>query len=322
MEHRRRKIALGLRVLVSLGILAVLAWWLPLETVFNAFKSLTGTLWLRTISVFLIGHVFAAMKWRYMLQKYNLQIGVKETIRAHLSGLFANICLPSIVGGDIVRAAIISNKSRKKEIIIAGSVVDRLIDTAALIFLMTIAAAFVVDYPTLRIPDNIFTIFCTIIVVLGVLAILIAKYRHHRLLKAGLEKLTDSIQTILQQPLSILISLTISLLVQTLFILLNIRIGRALGIDTDWQVWFFCWPLAKLIALAPISLGGIGVRDAALVTLLGTYGVVTGVAFAQSLAWQAILILSGIIAGTIAVISSPNGVQIFRPQLESKQDKL
>ena len=291
-----------------------LAWWLPLDTVLKSFKSLSATLWLQTILVFLIGHAVAAMKWRYTLQKYNLEIGVVESVRAHLSGLFANICLPSIVGGDIVRAAMISNKSRQKEIIIAGSIVDRLIDTIALVLLMTIAATFVINYPALQLPYNSLMIFGPIIGILCLLTIIIIRYRNHHLLKAVLEKLTNSIQTILRQPQTILVSLAISLIVQTLFILLNIRIGRALGINVDWQVWFFCWPLAKLIALAPISLGGIGVRDAALVALLSTYGVINGVAFAQSLAWQAILILSGIIAGTVAVLSSPKGLQIFRPQ--------
>ena len=314
MEYRRKHVVLSLRVLVSLGILFTLAWWLPLDTVFKAFKSLPATLWFQTILIFLMGHAVAAMKWRYTLQKYNLQIGVIETVRAHLSGLFANICLPSIVGGDIVRATMISNKFRKKEIIIAGSIVDRLIDTIALVLLMTIAAAFVIELPALRIPQNSLTILSVLIGILCLLAVLIIKYRNHGLLKAGLQKLTDSIRTIFREPQTILIILAISLFVQTLFILLNIRIGRALGIDADWQVWFFCWPLAKLIALVPISLGGIGVRDAALVTLLGTYGVITGVAFAQSLAWQAILILSGIIAGTVAVLSSPSGFKIFRPQ--------
>jgi len=293
--------------------MVALAWWLPLDTVLKSFKSLSATLWLQTILVFLIGHAVAAMKWRYTLQKYNLEIGVVESVRAHLSGLFANICLPSIVGGDIVRAAMISNKSRQKEIIIAGSIVDRLIDTIALVLLMTIAAAFVTNYPALQLPFNSLMIL-GVIGILCLLTTIIIRYRNHHLFKAVLEKLTNSIQTILRQPQTILISLVISLIVQTLFILLNIRIGRALGINVDWQVWFFCWPLAKLIALAPISLGGIGVRDAALVTLLSTYGVINSVAFAQSLAWQAILILSGIIAGTVAVLSSPNGLQIFRPQ--------
>jgi len=293
--------------------MVALAWWLPLDTVLKSFKSLSATLWLQTILVFLIGHAVAAMKWRYTLQKYNLEIGVVESVRAHLSGLFANICLPSIVGGDIVRAAMISNKSRQKEIIIAGSIVDRLIDTIALVLLMTIAAAFVINYPALQLPFNSLMIL-GVIGILCLLTTIIIRYRNHHLFKAVLEKLTNSIQTILRQPQTILISLVISLIVQTLFILLNIRIGRALGINVDWQVWFFCWPLAKLIALAPISLGGIGVRDAALVTLLSTYGVINSVAFAQSLAWQAILILSGIIAGTVAVLSSPNGLQIFRPR--------
>ena len=43
---------------------------------------------------------------------------------------------------------------------------------------------------------------------------------------------------------------------------------RAIFSVAVFAVWLLAWPLAKLIALAPVSLGGIGVREVALATLL------------------------------------------------------
>ena len=63
------------------------------------------------------------------------------------------------------------------------------------------------------------------------------------------------------------------------------------------SVWFLAWPLAKLVALVPVSLGGIGVREAALAVFLTPFGVDAALAVAQSLTWEAVLIFSGMISG-------------------------
>ena len=83
------------------------------------------------------------------------------------------------------------------------------------------------------------------------------------------------------------------------------RLGQAVGIDLPFGAWLLCWPLAKLLALLPISLGGLGVREAALAALLGSFGVGAALAVGQSLLWQGALLLTGAAAGTFAVLSRP-----------------
>jgi uncharacterized membrane protein YbhN (UPF0104 family) len=55
------------------------------------------------------------------------------------------------------------------------------------------------------------------------------------------------------------------------------------------------------LALLPISLGGIGVREAALGGLLSPFGVDVACAVAQSLAWEVVLIGSGLAAGALTL---------------------
>jgi uncharacterized membrane protein YbhN (UPF0104 family) len=86
----------------------------------------------------------------------------------------------------------------------------------------------------------------------------------------------------------------LSLLVQTVFVLTNVWLARNVGVATGLAVWFVAWPLAKLIAVLPISLGGIGVREAALVSLLAPYGAPREAVLASGILWQAVLIVSGL----------------------------
>ena len=66
------------------------------------------------------------------------------------------------------------------------------------------------------------------------------------------------------------------------------------GVTTALAAWFVAWPLSKLIAVLPISLGGIGVREAALVSLLAPYGAPREAVLASGILWQAVLIVTGL----------------------------
>jgi glycosyltransferase 2 family protein len=58
--------------------------------------------------------------------------------------------------------------------------------------------------------------------------------------------------------------------------------------------WFVAWPLSKLIAVLPISLGGIGVREATLVSLLAPYGAPRAAVLASGILWQAVVTVTGL----------------------------
>src|SRR4029453_1980062 len=82
--------------------------------------------------------------------------------------------------------------------------------------------------------------------------------------------------------------------VQAAFVLTNAWLARDVGVTTGLMAWFVAWPLSKLIAVLPVSLGGIGVREAALVTLLAPYGAPREAVLASGFLWQTVLIVSGL----------------------------
>ena len=98
-----------------------------------------------------------------------------------------------------------------------------------------------------------------------------------------------------QSPGRLLLCLVISMAVQCLFVGINIAFAQAASVEAPVAAWFFAWTTAKIIAIAPISLGGLGVREASMAGLLKPFGADPGQVIAIGLIWQSVLYASGLI---------------------------
>jgi len=90
--------------------------------------------------------------------------------------------------------------------------------------------------------------------------------------------------------------------IQTTFLTLTALLAISCGLFLPLRDWFFAWPLAKLAALLPLTQGGIGVREAALVGLLSPFGAAPHLVLAAGLVWEGVVILGGIVAGITAFL--------------------
>ena len=289
---------------LTLAVLGALLAFLPRDTLISALRLTPPSLWLGALLGLLAGHLVAAQKWRLLLRACGVRCTPVEALQAHGAGLFANLCLPSLVGGDVVRAGLISSGGRSLTLVAVGSLGERVIDVAALLVLAALGAALVpgaLPAPTLPVLGG-----------LGALLALGAGLGPRALQALRPEWVPARARGILTQvevavaelqahPGPALTAAGLSVMIQAGFVGLNAALGSALGIEVPLAVWFLAWPLAKLIALLPVSLGGLGVREAALAGLLAAFGVEPALAVAQSLLWQAALIALGLVAGGAAL---------------------
>ncbi len=303
-----------LRIVLSIGILGLLFWWLPTEKLLTAMQSIPLTTGLIVITGFIVGHVISALKWRMMLQATGTAINISRAIRAHGAGLFANLCLPSIVGGDFIRAALVIKEQQSKlEAIATGSLADRINDTLALVIIAGTASLFLPESEQFTAGQILSAI--AILLLLGVIgAIITVRFipteRAPDAIRNILGKVNHALDSLFSAPFTALTGLLLSLCIQCGFVGLNITLAQAMSINVPIVVWLFAWPMAKLIALAPVSLGGIGVREVALAGLLVPFGVEASLSVAQSLSWEVVLIVSGILAGTtVALLPSHSNTE-------------
>lgn len=285
----------ALRFLVRLGVsalvLAVLLQFIPAGDVWRRVASVSPLLWIGVFGAYLAGHVVSAAKWRMMIGG---NIGFTRALKAHFAGLAANLALPGVAGGDIVRAGIVMKGSDRKTALAVGSLVERLIDTAALIVVAAIGAALIGAERGAH--PLALGLAAGMVIIGGVLGVVFARpiARFFASKAPGgkfggfIRKVAAAIEETASRRRAFAICAVLSVVIQASFATLNGLIAVDLGSDAPVAAWIFAWPLAKLVATLPISFGGLGVREASLVGLLTPLGYDSAGVVAAGLVWQSI----------------------------------
>lgn len=304
-SRRRAWILLLLRAGGSAIALAVLFHFLPTAEVWRTLGLLPAQVWALVIIGYLAAHVIAINKWRLMVNLAGARLNFRQAMRCYFAGLFSTLLLPSIVGGDVVRAAVAFREGQSKAAVVLGGIIDRGIDFIALALLAALGAALV----PVGLPAETRHVFFVAAIALALLAAVMLPaiiwfpvrrlpFRWRR--KAG--RLRGAARSMLRKPHYAITALCLGLIVQTAFVALTARVAVAGGLYLPFRAWLFAWPLAKFSGLIPVTQGGIGVREAALVILLKPLGAHAAKVTAVGLAWEAVILIGGLIAGLAAFL--------------------
>ena len=216
----------ALKLGVSAVLLGVILTLLPTEQIWGAILRVPAWLWAVVLALFLAGHVAAAAKW-WLLAAKGSNIGFPAALRAHFAGLAANLCLPGVAGGDVIRAGMIFRDSDSKARVALGSLTDRLLDTIALLFLAGLGAVLTFGAQALAAgPLPLVAAF----VVLVVLGCAMAAAVLPRFAKGGfLATLVTALEEFRRRPGRLALCLALSILIQAGFVGLNVALATASG---------------------------------------------------------------------------------------------
>jgi len=289
----------------SLLILGLLLAFLPLHKIGAALRRIPLGLWLWILAGFLAAHVLGVVKWRLTLHLSNARLTFVQALRCYYAGLFGVVFLPSVVGGDVVRMGLAFRIERNRAGVLLGSLVDRLLDT---ISLGVVAGIGVLLLPGALDPRHrrafvmlavVFTLaFAGLFVLLKALPWRRLPFKMRRVLV----KVRLAWRSMASMPHYVLVSLLLGIIIQASLVALSATIAAACGLHVQFRVWLLVWPLAKLLALVPLTLGGLGIREAGLVALLAPFGAPAALAVAVGLAWESIIIAGGLVAGFISFL--------------------
>jgi uncharacterized membrane protein YbhN (UPF0104 family) len=294
-----------LKGLVSATLLGVLFVILPWGDVRGALGRLPPPVWLGVLAGFITGHTLGIFKWRMFVNAARAGLAPFDAAACYSAGLFANLCLPSIIGGDVLRIALAGKLTRRPEAALWGGVMDRLTDMVALTILV-VAGGLLARGQAQGWLGPALTV--AIVVGLGLLVLGLPLVLRRSLkrwparLRRPIGRGMVGLRHLWRRPGVALVGLTFSLTIQGGFVLLNAWLGRSIGIDVGLAVWFLVWPLAKIAALLPISLGGLAVREGSLAALLLPFGVPAAQSVVASLLWQTVLIAGGLLGGAVWLV--------------------
>lgn len=302
-----------LRPLVSGGLLVILFLVLPWQDVRAAVSRVPVWLWLTVLAGFLLGHRAGVAKWRLLVNAGRARLSTRDAVRFYAAGLFANLCLPTVVGGDVVRAALAARATGRTEAAVFGGAADRMIDVAVTALLIVVGAITARNRFPGSMGDALAAgILALVLAVAALVPILVRRplARWPRRIRRRAGRSMVVLRRMRRAPGAVAAAVAISLAMQSGFVLLNAWLGAYVGVHVPLAVWFFVWPLAKIAGLLPISLGGLAVRDATLGALLLPVGVPLAVGVVAALVWQSVMIAGGLVGGIVWWLSSGRRVAL------------
>jgi len=314
--YRKNKkiILLIIRIVVSISLIAYLikTQLKDLSGIIKILKSSNKILLLLSLSTHVFGTWITAFRWKTLLNTQNVRLGIGTLSITVLIGQFFNNILPTSIGGDVFRTYDASKKAgipmgTSASIILVerfSGVVSAAVYAVAALFLGFTAIG---NQPVI-IPIIIFFIVTIIIAFLIInpsvfkLGRIFNRFRLMRKLREKLSNVYNTLTSFKKYKLVLIRVLIYSFLLQFSVILNYYLAARALGINLTLTAFIFIVPVVAIIAMIPISIGGIGLRESSIVFIMVALGVANNKAALCSLLILFMLVLVGIVGGIIYVI--------------------
>jgi uncharacterized membrane protein YbhN (UPF0104 family) len=301
---------IALRWIAALIVLGALLHFLPLKTVRSAIARVPPIYFFAALLGYLLAHTVGVLKWRMVVNAAGAQLDFATSLQCYGGGLFGTLFLPSIVGGDVIRLAVGLRRSPRPAAVITGNVVDRFIDVTAQAGLVATGLALLPG----SLPHSLQSIATRTLlaaVAIGVALLIVVFFLRGVFLRGRsirfrrrLSRLRHALRSVSARPHILFAGWLAGTAIQSTFLLLTAWLATACGLQLPLRVWLFAWPLAKLAALLPLTQGGIGVREAALVALLAPFGAAGTLVLAAGLVWEGVTVTGGIVAGLSAFVAS------------------
>jgi glycosyltransferase 2 family protein len=297
-----------LRWVAAFVVLGILLHFLPLAPLRAAIAKVPPSRFVAILLGYLLAHSVGVAKWRMVVNAAGAELDFATSAQCYAGGLFGTLFLPSIIGGDVIRLAVGLRRSPRPAAVLAGNVVDRFLDVAAQAGLVLLGLVLLPGSLPAQLEKSgreaLLAVAGGAILLLGLVFLLRRPLLGGRSVRfrRGLARLRHALRSVSRRSYVLLFGWLAGTFVQGAFLALTAQMAVYCGLVLPLRVWLFAWPLAKLAALLPLTQGGIGVREAALVALLAPFGAPGPLVLAAGLVWEGIIIAGGLTAGATAFL--------------------
>lgn len=248
-----------------------------------------------------------SLRWWFIIRAANENAPLSRVFTTTLVGNFFAMFLPEAVGSDLAR--MYGLKERTSANIVSTVLLDRVIGLVSLVLMAAVA---------LLVGSNLINNQSIILLIIGLIVFFVVgwiiffnrrfiewcfKWLFKLPLVSRTEKsvraLYDALYYLHDQPRLLLMTLALSLLVQSAEIISVIFVAHALGLNTAPSYFFIFLPIVWIVTLIPISISGLGVREGTFVFFFTQVGVAASDAVAMSLLYYSFRIITGVIGGLI-----------------------
>lgn len=257
-------------------------------------------------------YLFCFLRWKMLLNAIGINPLLSRLISSFAGGIFFNLFLPSTIGGDFVRTTDLAMHTKKTKEVVATVILDRLSGYIGMVGIALLALLF----GRKLIQDKIImqSIFVMAAILIFILLILFNKSLYSRInkllhsptggkIRTTIESIHQEMHYFRNHKKIILHNLLLSFIIQTISPFATYIISLSLGLTVNIAYFFILLPIVGTITLLPISLGGLGLRDATVIYFFAKAGIGKDLAFAMSLLGFSFIVIYAAIGGLIYVFT-------------------
>ncbi|MEZ5823258.1 MAG: lysylphosphatidylglycerol synthase transmembrane domain-containing protein [Geminicoccaceae bacterium] len=291
---------LWLRLVLGLGILAGIFFVVDRKAIGGILAGADPLLLVAALALFVLERVVAAMRWRMLIAGIGEAPPLSRFISLIFSSTFLAFFLPGGVGGEIFRIYGLTRGRIDMSRALASVFVERILALVALGMLILWGLANSPFSPpdavlfAILLSFSVIAFACALVFSPAVRRLTTRLLQSGRLAKwqAGIDNLFGNFDAFLTRPGLLAYGFVFAIGFQLLRVVAVWVGALALGMDYPFALFLYAVPSVNLITQIPISIGGVGVREASFAALLGLAGVSLEAAVAISLLTYALSILA------------------------------
>jgi uncharacterized protein (TIRG00374 family) len=280
----KKHISVAVRVLVAFGALALVFWSIEWDKLKAAFSNMNGWVFLAALALYMVSQVLLAVRWLILVRAQDIELKFLAAVKLHFIGLFYNNAMPSSIGGDFLRAWYVSKHTDKRMEAALSVFVDRVVGLLGILFMALFSYIFLLrglDLPDSNAQETPDSFAFGLILKIGLVSVImlivafllgllnpafrgwIRQTRGVIWQKIGLlaRKGRDVIFVYWKRPMVLLITLGLTLFLQSVTIVAFWLLGRDLGIEAGLRYYFVIFPGMWVVGALPISIAGVGVLE-------------------------------------------------------------
>ncbi len=266
------------RAAVSAGLLAIVATQVDFRQAWDQLVDGDWEFFLLAVAATLLAFVVAARRWLIYLLAAGVAARFLAALRAYLIGVFATNFLPSQIGGDVARAWIVGRPGTRTRAA-TTVVIDR---GTALGCLLAVAWIALASDPE-PVPGSLIATLGAVSVAFVVAGLAVAVALEHggklsARLPVRVHGHARDVGAAARGCLATRVlaqTIALGLVFQGLAAAAAWLVARSISLGVPFSTLVVTLPLVVALAVVPISIGGLGVREGGFVVLLGQAGVST-----------------------------------------------
>mgnify|MGYP006287276841 CR=1 FL=1 len=313
-KSRWRRWSLALRLAIAGGLLAFLLSGVDYGKMDEVVRQ-ARPLWLASAFFLLFAiRLLMGLRWYVVLKAYGIAVNLSEVLDVFFTSMFFGQMLPGLLGGDLVRGYRLMKSHGHKKNIAASLLFDRLLGVSMVLVFAFAGIVWAGPF------DKPWGVPAFAIVSAGAMALFVGWCFSQKLIPV-----LQSFQSIRRSKaaklynklleLAIVLAdtgklkrvfpavLMLSAVVMVFRSLVFYSLFHAFGADVELLTCLALIPLVFLVLMIPVTIGGLGVREVALVVFFSS--VTNEISVSVGLAFYVLLLLISIPGAVICVVARP-----------------